>query len=147
MKLEAERRVMEEKKRVAARHEAMEKKRRLTAQKAARDKRQQAAKQARLRGEINKYKSLIIQAISRRWILPDKVDKRLSSKFRIRIAPGGKVLSVKLLRSSGDAALDLSAQRAIYKASPLPVPTQDDTFALFKEVSLTVRPEGVLSHA
>lgn len=50
---------------------------------------------------------------------------------------------VTLTRSSGDPLLDRSAQTAIYKASPLPVPTDSETFNLFRDISLTVRPEQV----
>jgi len=102
-----------------------------------------AAKQARIAGEVDKYKALIVNAISSRWILPENIDKGLSSQFRIRLAPDGAVLEVSLTRSSGDAILDRSAQTAIYKASPLPVPADVETFNLFRDISLTVRPENV----
>lgn len=102
-----------------------------------------AEQQARLVGEVNKYKALIINAISRHWILPENVDGSLSSQFRIRLAPDGTVLEVALAHSSGDPLLDRSAQTAIYKASPLPVPSDAATFNLFREISLTVRPEQV----
>lgn len=101
-----------------------------------------AAKQAQQAGEVDKYKALIINAISRRWILPENVDNRLFSKFRIRLAPDGAVLEVTLIQSSGDAILDRSAQAAIYKASPLPVPTDPAVFDVFRDISLTVKPEN-----
>jgi len=107
---------------------------------------QQAAlesqKNARISGEVDKYKAMIINAISQQWILPENVNSSLSSQFRIRLAPNGVVLNVNLTRSSGDAILDRSAQSAIYKASPLPVPTDPDTFNIFRDISLTVRPES-----
>ncbi len=102
-----------------------------------------AAKQAQIAGEVNKYKALIVNAISRQWILPDNVNGSLYSQFRIRLAPDGMVLDVNLIRSSGDSVLDRSAQTAIYKASPLPVPSDPDAFNLFRDISLTVRPEQV----
>lgn len=101
-----------------------------------------AQKNARLAGAVDKYKALIINAISRQWILPENANSSLSSQFRIRLAPNGVVLEVSLTRSSGDAILDRSAQSAIYKASPLPVPSDPDTFNLFRDISLTVRPEN-----
>ncbi|MFC3909268.1 cell envelope integrity protein TolA [Legionella dresdenensis] len=103
----------------------------------------EAAKRTRMAGEVDKYKALILNAIGRRWILPDNVDGNLSSQFRIRLAPDGAVLEVSLTRSSGDSVLDRSAQTAIYKASPLPVPADPETFNLFRDISLTVRPENV----
>ncbi len=102
-----------------------------------------AEKQARIAGEVDKYKALIVNAIGRQWILPESADSSLSSQFRIRLAPDGAVLEVSLTRSSGDPLLDRSAQTAIYKASPLPVPADSETFNLFRDISLTVRPEQV----
>ena len=99
-----------------------------------------AANAARVAGEVDKYKALIITAISQQWILPQNADRSMSSQFRIRLAPNGSVLEVSLTRSSGDAILDRSAQSAIYKASPLPVPNDPTTFNLFRDISLTVRP-------
>lgn len=104
---------------------------------------QDAQNQARIAGEVDKYKALIVNAIGRNWILPENADSTLSSQFRIRLAPDGMVLEVSLTRSSGDPLLDRSAQTAIYKASPLPVPTDAETFNMFRDISLTVRPEQV----
>lgn len=114
------------------------KKQQAAAQQAAVD----AQNNARIAGVVDKYKALIINAISRQWILPENANSNLSSQFRIRLAPNGIVLEVSLTRSSGDPILDRSAQSAIYKASPLPVPSDPDTFNLFREISLTVRPEN-----
>ncbi len=100
----------------------------------------EAANAAKVAGEVNKYKALILNAISQQWILPQNADSSMSSQFRIRLAPNGSVLEVALTRSSGDAILDRSAQSAIYKASPLPVPNDPTTFNLFRDISLTVRP-------
>ena len=101
-----------------------------------------AQNNAQMAGEVDKYKALIINSISRQWILPENANGNLSSQFRIRLAPNGAVLDVSLTRSSGDAILDRSAQSAIYKASPLPVPNDPATFNLFRDISLTVRPEN-----
>lgn len=105
--------------------------------------REEVANRARVAGIVDKYKALILGAISREWILPDQVDSQLSSRFKIRLAPNGGVLDVNLTRSSGDPVLDRSAQAAIYKASPLPVPEDPAAFNLFREITLTVRPENV----
>lgn len=104
---------------------------------------QNAEQQARMAGVVDKYKALIVNAIGRNWILPENVDGTLSSQFRIHLAPDGTVLEVTLTRSSGDPLLDRSAQTAIRKASPLPVPTDAQTFNMFRDISLTVRPEQV----
>lgn len=119
-------------------------------QKAAQDLQQQlaaeesqlavdSAKNARLQGEVDKYKGIILQAIGQQWIVPNTT-KDISCKLRIRLAPGGVLLNVKLLRSSGDPALDRSAIAAVNKASPLPVPTDPAVFDQFREIDLTVHP-------
>ncbi|AHE67087.1 cell envelope integrity protein TolA [Legionella oakridgensis] len=138
-KKKAEEEAREQKAREAQAKAEQERKRQAEIEQAARD----AEKNARIAGEVDKYKALIINAISRQWILPENVDNQLSSKFRIRLAPNGAVLEVSLIRSSGDPILDRSAQSAIYKASPLPVPSDPDAFNMFRDISLTVRPENV----
>jgi colicin import membrane protein len=100
------------------------------------------AAQQRNAGEVDKYKALILNAIRDQWILPENVNPDLSSQFVIRLAPTGAVLDVRLARSSGDIILDRSAQAAIYKASPLPVPHDAQVFNMFREISLTVRPSN-----
>lgn len=92
--------------------------------------------------EIDKYRQLITQSIGQNWIVPDNVDKHLSCELIIRVAPGGAVLNVTLAKSSGNPTLDRSAQTAVMKASPLPVPNSDsELFNQFRELKLTVRPE------
>lgn len=104
---------------------------------------QNAEKQARIAGEVDKYKALIVNAIGRHWILPENVDSNLTSRFRIHLGVDGTVLDVVLIASSGDPLLDRSAQNAIFKASPLPVPTDATTFNLFRDISLTVSPKQI----
>lgn len=95
--------------------------------------------------EIDHYKSLIISAISHRWIVPENLQKGLACHLLVRVAPGGVVISVKLTHSSGNTALDHSAEAAIYKASPLPTPKESHLFNQFREFNLVVRPEGILT--
>lgn len=96
-------------------------------------------------GIVDKYKALILQAIGQHWLVPPNVNKKLSCELLIRVAPGGIVLDVQLIKSSGDEALDHSARTAVFKASPLPVPTETDAFAAFREFVLKVKPENVLT--
>lgn len=134
---EAERkRRLEEARKVKAAKEAA--KRRAEAQRAAQAA---AAKQAKINEALQKYKALILQSISQQWILPANVNSQLSCEFRIRLAPDGTVVLTQLSRSSGDAILDRSAETAINKASPLPVPQERELFELFRDIQLTVRPE------
>lgn len=96
-------------------------------------------------GEINKYKALIMQAISERWIIPTQTDKKRYCELMIRVAPGGMVLDVQVTKTSGDPSLDSSARIAVLKASPLPVPKDASAFEPFRQFILKVKPENVLS--
>lgn len=91
-----------------------------------------------------KYRHLILQSIAQQWIIPPELNKHLEAKLVVRLAPGGMVLEVIVVKSSGNAILDRSAQTAVYKASPLPVP-KSNLFNTFRQINLTVRPEGVLT--
>ncbi len=104
---------------------------------------QREDKQQLVNAQVNRYKALLINAISQNWILPPSADRSLSCRFEIKLVPSGVVQSVTLLRSSGDPVLDRSAQTAIYNASPLPVPSMPEAFEVFKVVSLTVKPETI----
>ena len=100
---------------------------------------------AQVQGEVNKYQALIKHAIEQQWIVPPNVNKSLTCKFQIQVAPGGAVINVTLMRSSGDSTLDRSAQTAIYKASPLPVPSDKDAFEVFRSFVVNVKPEEALA--
>lgn len=102
-----------------------------------------AAQKAKMAGEVNRYKALIQNAIATQWIIPEHANKNAVLRFHIRLAPGGTVLEAKLIQSSGDPILDRSAETAIYKASPLPVPESPAIFAVFRDNVLTVRPMNV----
>lgn len=104
-----------------------------------------AAKVSADAGEINKYKKLIIQSVGRRWIMPDTDAKNLTCQLLVHLAPGGIVLSVDILKESGNENLDRSAQNAIMKASPFPVPESSELFDNFRSVRLTFRPQGIMS--
>jgi colicin import membrane protein len=49
------------------------------------------------------------------------------------------VLEVRLVRSSGNAALDAAVERAIRKSSPLPRPSQADLFT--RDLDIRYKPD------
>lgn len=97
-------------------------------------------------GVVNKYKALILQAISEHWIIPTQANKSLYCELMIRVAPGGMVLNAQITKSSGDPSLDSSARAAVLKASPLPVPLDAATFEAFRQFVLKVKPENVIAN-
>jgi colicin import membrane protein len=94
-------------------------------------------------GEINKFKALILSSIAHHWLVPAGTNKDLSCQLLIHLGEGGVVLDVSVVKSSGDEVLDRSAQTAVIKASPLPVPNEPAKFKPFRELRLTVKPEQV----
>jgi colicin import membrane protein len=106
------------------------------------------AEQARIRAEVDaatatqvgKYQDMIRAKIRRNIVMPPDVPESAKAEFKVTLLPGGDVLDVELLRSSGHAAYDNAAERAIYKAQPLPVPTDASLQKMFRELKLTIRP-------
>src|SRR5262249_19254542 len=98
-------------------------------------------------GVIDKYRALILQAISEHWIIPTSANKKLSCELMIRVEASGKVIDVEVTKGSGDPALDSSARAAVLKASPLPVPSEPKAFAAFHQFVLKAKPENILSSA
>lgn len=108
---------------------------------------QQQLKSARahyVQGVINKYNALILQAIRNNWLIPVNKNPDSQVQIQIRLGTNGTVLSANVIRPSEDSALDQSAITAIYKASPLPVPSDKDLFNRFKQFTITMTPKQVV---
>jgi len=103
-----------------------------------------AARAKQQQSMMNHYKEVILKEISEHWVVPHGVDNKLTCVYLVELAPGGVVLSLKLIRSSGNSALDRSAEAAIYKSSPLSVPKEPTLFDNFRELRLTVSPKTVI---
>lgn len=106
---------------------------------------QEEANSAENQREIDKYKALVINAIQNNWNYPENVSEDMTCLLQIKLGPGGVVLSVAIVRSSGNTLLDRSAEVAVYKASPLPVPSDPNLFDKFRTLNLKVRPQGKVS--
>jgi len=65
----------------------------------------------------------------------------LSAHVRIRLLPGGEVLDVKLVKSSGDRAFDDSAVNAVKSAGRLPVPSGDLFNRHFRDITINFHPQ------
>jgi colicin import membrane protein len=71
-------------------------------------------------------------------VLPPEIKGNPEAVFSVAQLPTGEVLSVKLKRSSGLAALDSAIERAVLKSSPLPKP--DSGFTAPREFELRYKP-------
>jgi len=88
--------------------------------------------------EINHYIALIQDAVQRHWKVPTAGSDMQDPLVEMVLNPGGSVNRVKILESSGNAALDASLVRAIEAAAPFQVPTKQ--FELFRNNRIRFRP-------
>jgi len=71
-------------------------------------------------------------------VLPPEIKGNPEAIFSVAQLPTGEVLTVKLKKSSGLAALDAAIERAVLKSSPLPRP--DSGFTAPREFELKYKP-------
>lgn len=92
----------------------------------------------------DKYQRLINQRVVTKWNRPLTARNGMVTTLRITVLPGGEVSNVVTVKSSGDAAFDASAEEAVRKSSPLPVPTDPTVFnQYFRVITLKFNPEDL----
>ena len=90
---------------------------------------------ARGSAEMASYLALITGRINRAWIRPSSVRAGLSCVLHVTQVPGGEVTGVQIVSCNGDQAARESIEAAVYRASPLPTPSNPDLF----DRNLTIR--------
>ena len=94
-----------------------------------------AARQAEIDGWVNQIKN----KIRSRANIPDTVTGKPEVKVRIRVLPGGDVLDIAIVKSSGNRVYDTAIERAIRSAQPLPVPpVNSELFPQFRDLILNI---------
>jgi colicin import membrane protein len=88
---------------------------------------------------LNQYIAAIQAKVKGGWILPQDIQGNPEAVFLVVQIPSGDVISVKLVKSSGNRAYDEAVERAILKSSPLPQPPSRELFS--RELKLTFRPQ------
>ncbi|WP_022950019.1 cell envelope integrity protein TolA [Methylohalobius crimeensis] len=124
----------------AARRKAEEAARRKA--EAARKKAEAARKQQEIQAAVNEASYRIQQRVESYWLRPASYHTGLSCTIHVRLIPGGEVVEARVVRSSGNAAFDRSAEVAVRKASPLPVSDDPAVFETFREFNFKFDPEG-----
>ena len=109
---------------------------------------QQAAEQAAADNRaVQAYTATIRENIGRNWSIPPSARNGMSVLLEIRLVPTGEVISVNILKSSGDPAFDRSAEQAVLKAARFPELQQMPTRMFerqFRSFNLLFRPEDLL---
>jgi colicin import membrane protein len=77
---------------------------------------------------MNDYAALIRERIWSEWIYPNLDSQDLEVIIAFVINKDGKVISPRLVKTSGNTLYDRSAMKAIQKASPLPAPVVEEEF-------------------
>ncbi|WP_094752266.1 cell envelope integrity protein TolA [Psychromonas sp. CD1] len=96
------------------------------------------AKNAKELSEIEKYKNLIEDKISRNWQIEPSMKGKLC-RLNISLAPDGLVIKVDVV--SGDRRVCQSARRATLKAKMLPIPQNTQIASQFRQFSITLAPK------
>ena len=98
------------------------------------------ARAARASQAMSKYVPRIQQKVQDNWTYPPRGPEGCNPTVRVNLAPGGKVLSAKIVKSSGDRYCDNSVEKAFLKASTLPIPLDPDLYSEFKNIDFPFRP-------
>ena len=119
-------------------------------QKLALAQKQRAEEDARRRAEaeaaaakqklLNQYIDRIKLKVRGRVVVPPNIPGNPTAIYSVTLLPGGEVLDIRLIKSSGVPAYDAAVERAIRAADPLPVPSEPELFQQLREAKYTFRP-------
>ncbi|MDD4912545.1 MAG: cell envelope integrity protein TolA [Sideroxydans sp.] len=91
--------------------------------------------------EVGRFQDMIRSKIRRNIVgVPADLPDSAKAEFKVTLLPDGSVLDAKLVASSGNAAYDDAAERAIYKAQPLPLPKDANLQQMFRVLRLSIKP-------
>lgn len=102
---------------------------------------QNSAKASKQLREVKDFQERIRAKIKGVLILPQRLKGDAEVTFQVSLLPNGEVQRVKLVGTSGQPLYDDAVERAIFKASPLPLPNEREVAAQFREnLTLKFRP-------
>lgn len=91
------------------------------------------------------YHMGIYQRIVNNWSRPVSARNGMRADLLVHLVPTGEVANVTLVRSSGDAAFDRSAEMAVRRASRFEVPSDREMFeTYFRALPVTFSPQDLL---
>lgn len=135
-----------EKKQEAERQAALQREKAAEAERAAEATRQQA-EQARIKATQDQVamttaSNAIMRKVQNRWIRPSTSHVGLQCTIQVKLLSSGEVIKAVVIKSSGNAIFDRSAENAVRKASPLPVPADRDLFnRAFNSFTFVFKPQ------
>ncbi len=100
------------------------------------------AKVAQNKKATSSATAAIQSKVNNRWIRPISSTKGLHCTIRVKLLPSGDVMDATVVKGSGDSVFDRSAENAVRKASPLPVPKDRSLFTRkFRTFTFEFKPE------
>jgi colicin import membrane protein len=91
------------------------------------------------------FRDGIYQAVRNNWSRPPSARNGMEATLLVELVPTGDVVNVSIVRSSGDAAFDRSAETAVRTARRFQVPPDSALFErYFRRFTLLFRPEDLL---
>jgi colicin import membrane protein len=109
-----------------------------TSQLSALQTRAKASQQQRV---VRDFQERIRAKIRNALVMPRNLKGDSEVVFQVNLLPNGEVLRVKLVRTSGQPLYDSAVERALFKASPLPLPKEREAAQAFREgLTLKFRP-------
>ncbi len=109
------------------------------------DRTSQVAEAGKIKAQqdISKFTIELQRKLRAIWVRPISMIQGLSCVIRVQLMSNGHVIEAKVINGgSGDTLFDNSALNAVYKASPLPIPSDKALFEEnFKSFTFTFKPE------
>ena len=100
---------------------------------------EERATAARTSGALASWQSQITARIQRAWLRPPSARQGTECVLYVTQVPGGEVTSVRIGTCNGDQAVRASIEAAVYRASPLPPPSDPTLFE--RSLVITFKPD------
>ena len=94
----------------------------------------------RVQSALGEYIGYIAEKVERNWLRPAGSPKGLRCKVNVKVIPGGDVASARVIESSGDPVFDRSAENAVLRAAPLPMPKDPAIARHFRDFNFNFEP-------
>lgn len=95
----------------------------------------------RISGVVNQHMGMIRQRIKRYWSEPGNATQGMQCTLRVNLLPGGDLRQVIIIKSSGNAVFDRSAESAVHKAAPWPQPNDPKAAAALRDFTFVFKPK------
>ena len=97
-----------------------------------------AQMEAQTSTEAQVYQAHIIQKVRRNWARPGTARADLKCVVDVVHVPGGAVVSAQIIECNADDIVQRSVENAVYKASPLPQPSNPILFLRRFQITFTI---------